>query len=116
MKPLNKEIEHVLINWKAKFIRFVDVSHLTETQNRQFPNAIVFVLPLTANYVKEVFDTPNYVKARIDDNFNFDDDEYILTEQKAGDLSDQIAELLVQKDIRLFRNLMQALLPKGNLM
>lgn len=113
MKPLNKEIEHVLINWGAKFVRFVDVSHLTEAQNRQFPNAIVFVLPLTANYVKEVFDTPNYVKARINDNFNFDDDEYILTEQKAGDLSDKIAKLLIEKGCKAFSQSDASLIAEG---
>lgn len=113
MKYLNKEIEHVLMNQGAKFVRFVDISHLTETQNRQFPNAIVFVLPLTAQYVKKVCDTPNYVKARIDDNFNFDDDEYTLTEQKAGDLSDQIAELLVRKGYKAFSQSDASLIAEG---
>lgn len=113
MKPLNKEIEHLLINWGVKFVRFVDVSHLTETQNRQFPNAIVFVLPLTANYVKEVFDTPNYVKARIDDNFNFDGDEYAITEQKAGDLSDKIAALLIEKEYKAFSQSDASLIAEG---
>ena len=113
MNYLNKEIEHELVIWGAKLIRFVDISHLTEMQNRQFPNAIVFVLPLTTNYVKEVFDTPNYVKARIDDNFNFDDDEYSLTEQKAGDLSDQIAALLAQKGYKAFSQSDASLIAEG---
>lgn len=113
MKYLNKEIEHELISRGAKLVRFVDVSQLTETQNRQFPNAIVFVLPLTPNYVKEVVNTPNYVKARIDNNFNFDDDEYTLTEQKAGDLSDQIAELLVQKGYKSFSQSDASLIAEG---
>lgn len=113
MKYLNKEIEHELINRGAKLVRFVDVSHLTERQNRQFPNAIVFALPLTTHYVKEVMDTPDYVKARIDDNFNFDDDEYSLTEQKAGDLSDQIAELLIQKGCRAFSQSDASLIAEG---
>lgn len=113
MKYLNKEIEYELIHRGAKLVRFVDVSHLTETQNRQFPNAIVFVLPLTPDYVKEVCDTPDYVQARINDNFNFDDDEYSLTEQKAGDLSDQMAELLVQKGYKAFSQSDASLIAEG---
>lgn len=58
MKYLNQEIENELRNQGAELIRFVDISHLSETQNRQFPHAIVFALPLTAGYIKEVCDTP----------------------------------------------------------
>ncbi len=113
MKYLNEEIENKLINLGAKLVRFVDISHLTEMQNRQFPNAIVFVLPLTTPYVKEVFNTPDYVKARIEDNFNFDDDEYSLTEQKAGDLSDQIADFLIQKGYKAFSQSDASLIAEG---
>ena len=41
MKYFNQEIENELINQGVKLIRFVDISHLSETQNRQFPNAII---------------------------------------------------------------------------
>mgnify|MGYP000405372068 CR=1 FL=1 len=56
MKYLNQEIENELRNQGAELIRFVDISHLSEKQNRQFPHAIVFALPLTAGYIKEVCD------------------------------------------------------------
>ena len=36
MKYLNQEIENELRNQGAELIRFVDISHLSETQNRQF--------------------------------------------------------------------------------
>lgn len=34
MKYLNQEIENELRNQGAELIRFVDISHLSETQNR----------------------------------------------------------------------------------
>ncbi|MDD6210308.1 MAG: epoxyqueuosine reductase [Bacteroidales bacterium] len=97
MKYFNQEIENKLINQGAKLIRFVSISHLDERQNRQLPNAIVFALPLTAEYIKKVFDTPNYVQARVEDNFNFDDDEYLQTEHKTGEIADRLASFIKEK-------------------
>ncbi len=65
MQYLNQEIENELKNQGAELIRFVNISHLDEKQNRQLPTAIVFALPLTAEYVKTVFNIPDYVQARI---------------------------------------------------
>lgn len=97
MKYLDQEIENELINWGAKLVRFVSISHLHEKQNRRLPNAIVFAFPLTPEYVREVFDTPNYVQARIDDHYNFDDDEYLQTENKAGEVADELAKFITEK-------------------
>jgi epoxyqueuosine reductase len=94
MKYLNKEIENKLKNRGAELIRFVNISHLGEKQNRQVPKAIVFALPLTAEYIKMVFDTPDYVQARIDDNYNFAADEYTQTEYKAGEIADELTQFL----------------------
>lgn len=97
MKNLNQEIENELKNKGAELIHFVCISHLGEKQNRQLPNAIVFALPLTTEYVMQVFGTPDYVQARIDDNYNFDDDEYTQTENKAGEIADELAKFLTEK-------------------
>lgn len=70
---------------------------MDEKQNRKLPVAIVFALPLTAAYVKKVFDTPDYVQARIEDNYHFDDDEYTQTENKAGEIADELAEFITEK-------------------
>ena len=94
MKNFNQEIETLLKNHDAKLIRFVNISHLDEKQNRQLPNAVVFALPLTPSYIKEVFNTPNYVQARVEDNFNFDDDEYLHTEHKTDEIADQLATFI----------------------
>ena len=95
MKYLNQEIEHELTSRGAKLVRFVSIAHLDEKQNRKLPNAIVFAFPLTADYVRKVVDTPNYVQARIEDHYNFDDDEYTI----AGVYSYVITELFDCNDI-----------------
>lgn len=113
MNYLNQEIENELINRGAKLVRFVDISHLSETQNRQFPHAIVFALPLTAEYIKEVCDTPNYVQDRIADNFNFDDDEYLITENRTHELADEIAKHIIDKGYNAFSQSDESLIAEG---
>jgi epoxyqueuosine reductase len=113
MKYLNQEIENILKNQGAKLIRFVSISHLDEKQNRKLPNAIVFALPLTATYIKEVFDTPNYVQARVEDNFNFDDDEYLQTEHKTGKIADELATFIKEKGYEAIPQSDDALLAEG---
>ena len=97
MKYLNQEIENELKNHGAGLVRFVGISHLDERQNRQLPNTIVFALPLIAEYAKMVFNIPDYVQARIADNYNFDDDEYSQTEYKAGEIADELAKFITGK-------------------
>lgn len=113
MKYLNQEIEDELIRLGAKLIRFVDISHLSKEQNRQFPNAVVFVLPLTAAFVQEVCNTPDYVAARIADNYNFADDEYFLTEERAGELADKLAAFLTDKGYKALSQSDASLLNEG---
>ena len=113
MNYLNEEIEHELINRGAKLVRFVDILHLPETQNRQFPNAIVFALPLTAGSIKEVCDTPNYVQVRIDDNYNFDDDEYLITENRTHELADNMATYITEKGYKAFSQSDESLIVEG---
>lgn len=113
MKFINKEIENELRNQGAKLLRFVDISHLSETQNRQFPRAIVFALPLTAGYIKEVCDTPDYVQARIADNYNFDDDEYLITENRTHELADNIAKYITEKGYNAFSQSDESLIAEG---
>lgn len=113
MKYFNQEIENKLINQGVELIRFVDISHLSETQNRQFPNAIVFALPLTAGYIKEVCDTPSYVQNRIDDNYNFDDDEYFITENKTHEMADHIATYITEQGYKAFSQSDKSLIAEG---
>ena len=113
MKNFNQEIETLLKNHDAKLIRFVNISHLDEKQNRQLPNAVVFALPLTPSYIKEVFNTPNYVQARVEDNFNFDDDKYLHTEHKTDEIADQLATFINRKGYKAISQSDDALLAEG---
>ncbi|MCD7975919.1 MAG: epoxyqueuosine reductase [Tannerellaceae bacterium] len=110
MNDLNQEIENRLKNQGAAWIHFVSISHLDKRQNRQLPNAIIFALPLTAAYIKEVSDTPNYVQARVEDNFNFADDDYLQTEHKAGEIADQLARFINEKGYKAISQSDEALL------
>lgn len=113
MKHFNQEIENELRDRGAELIRFVGISHLSEKQNRQFSNAIVFALPLTAGYIKEVYDTPNYVQDRINDNYNFDDDEYLITENRTHELADNIAKYITGKGYKAFSQSDESLIAEG---
>lgn len=113
MKYLNQEIENELKNQGAELIRFVGISHLDEKQNRQLPTAIVFALPLTAEYAKMVFNIPDYVQVRIADNYNFDDDEYSQTEHKAGEIADELAKFITGKGYKAISQSDTGLLADG---
>lgn len=113
MNELNHKIESGLKARGAKLIRFVDVSRLPRKQNRGLPNAVVFALPLTPQYIREVFDTPDYVAARIADNYHFDDDEYLLTENRAGEIADELAGWIVEMGHKALSQSDTALLAEG---
>lgn len=113
MRFLNHEIEHELKTRGAKFVRFVDVSHLSGKQNRGLPCAIVFALPLSAGYLREVAGTPDYVAARIADNYRFDDDEYSLTEIRAGKVADALAGFLTGKSYQAISQSDESLLAES---
>lgn len=113
MKYLNREIETLLKKRGAELIRCVSISHLDQRQSRRFSHAIVFTFPLTAKYIREVADTPNYVQARIDDNFNFDDDEYLQVELKTGKIADELARLLNAKGYKSISQSDEELITEG---
>ncbi len=113
MTLFNQEIETLLKKQGAKGIHFVSVSHLEDRQTRHLPHAIVFSFPLTAAYIKEVSDTPNYVQARVDDNYNFSDDPYLLTEHKAGEIADQVTAYIHQHGYKALSQSDEALRAEG---
>lgn len=98
----SKDIIIELGKYDVDFVRFVDVSKLQYEQNKGLPNAILFGLSLSPGYLREVANTPDYVRARIDSKRGFDDDEFYLTEMKTGDLSDHIAEILISKGYKAY--------------
>ena len=99
---LNAELELKLKNFGADFVCFVNVTSLSNEQNRGYCNAILFGIALSKNYINHVANTPNYVKKRIKNNFDFSDDELYLTELKIDEISDQIANLLISENYKAY--------------
>lgn len=97
---LEKQIEIYLKDLGAGFVRFVDLSHLAPKQNKGLPCAVVFGLVLSPGYIREVADTPDYVARRVENDYDFDDDEYYLNELKTGELSDKLFGFLEEKGFR----------------
>ena len=82
-------MEDALKDSGVDFIRFLDVSELTDTQNRGLPSAILIGISIDPKFIKEVFDNPEYVPEH--------GDEYIQTEEKAGEVTDKLAKILADK-------------------
>lgn len=99
---LEKDIVKVLTDKGAGFVYFVDISQLPKEKTRGYSNAILFGLVLSPSYISEVADTPDYVKRRVENNFDFDDDEYHNTELGADALADYLADYLREKGYSAF--------------
>lgn len=99
---LENDIIYELSGKGADFVRFVDISHLSAAQNRGFPNAVLFGIALSPAYISEVTNTPDYVEARVKNNYDFADDEYLLTENKTHELSDWLSAYLSGKGYKVY--------------
>lgn len=93
MIKIKSEILSALAGEGAVLIRFVDVRGLSANQNRGLPNAIFFGLPLCPSYVRTVMETPGYVEQVITGS-RVEEDEFHLTERRAGEVADRIADKL----------------------
>ena len=94
---LESEIRKELTNRGAAFVRFVDVSHLPEQQNQGLNKAILFGLPLTPEFIREVSETEDYVEQLIRNNRQ-DEDEFSLKELEAGRMADELADFLQSRN------------------
>ena len=77
---LNHIIETELKESGANFIHFVDITNLSGEENKNYPNAILFGISLSPNYLQHLMNTPDYVQMMIQNNSDFADDELYLTE------------------------------------
>lgn len=102
MEKINKDIVTQLIKSGVDFVHFADISMLPGEQNKEFPRAILFGIALTPEYIHEVAGTHNYVQARMEDHYNFDDDELYLKEIQTDTLSDNMAQLLISKGYKAY--------------
>ena len=94
---LETEIREELINRGAAFVHFVDVSHLPEQQNQGLNTAILFGLPLSPEFIREVAQTDDYVEQLVRSNRQ-DEDEFSLKELETGRMADELADFLVSKN------------------
>ena len=80
----------------ADFTHFVDISKLSNEQNKKFPIAILFGCALSPEYIQKVTNTPDYVKKMVENN-QMDEDEFHVKELFTDQLADDIAGFLSSK-------------------
>lgn len=103
MMSLEVELESELKSCGADFVHFVDISNLSDEQNKQFPNAILIGVTLSREYLQEVVDTPDYVQVMIRNN-EINEDEFHQKELATDRMADYIANYLKLKGIWLIRS------------
>jgi Uncharacterized Fe-S protein len=91
---ISHKIETRLKKSGANFVHFVDITNLSEKENKNYHNAILFGINLSANYLQDVMNTPDYVQEMIRRKSDFSDDEFHLTELKTGECADEISQWL----------------------
>jgi hypothetical protein len=75
---LKKSLGHIIrtkLNSKGvDFVKFVDISQLSEKQNKGYPRAILIGILLSPNYLLKVSNTPDYVEKMKRDNLMREDE------------------------------------------
>lgn len=92
MNNLNLEIEQLLRSEDVSFVHFVDISMLDIRQNRGLPYAILIGIAINPQFIKTVYDSPNYVHTL--------NDEYAQTENQVGLIADKLADQLIKNDYK----------------
>ncbi len=90
------ELKRVLKTQGADFIKFVDISNLSEVQNKNYPNAILMGIILSKNYLRKVTDTQDYMKILVQNN-RLDEDEFHQKEIVVEKMADYLADFLKLK-------------------
>ena len=67
---MNKEVENELKKSRVDFVHFVDISKLTNKQNRGLPCAILIGIAINPKFVKDVFNNPDYKPVLEDELFH----------------------------------------------
>lgn len=96
IKTLEAELEFELESHGADFVIFVDISQLSEEQNKRYPNAILIGITLSPNYIQEISLTPEYIQKMIRSNL-ISKDEFHVAEANTDKLADNIADYLSSK-------------------
>ena len=98
---IENEIITELKNHGADFVHFVNISRLSDEQNKHYPQAVLFGIVLTPKYLREVSGTPDYVKDMIRDK-RMNQDEFHLKEIQTDRMADDLASFLIGKGYSAF--------------
>lgn len=75
----------------SSIVRFIDISTIPPRQTQGFPKAVVFLLPLSRQFILDVYNgNPNI------------DDEFLQKEEKAGELTDRLADYIQQQGFEAY--------------
>ena len=96
-KELLTEIEKQGVD----FIYFVDISHLTDKQNKGYSTAILFGIALSKDYLKKVAANPDYVE-QMKINKTIKNDEFHLTELTTDKIADNIERFIVSNGFKAY--------------
>ena len=107
-KELLTEIEKQDVD----FIYFVDISHLTDIQNKGFSTAILFGIALSKDYLEKVSANPDYVE-QMKINKTIKNDEFHLTELKTDEIADSIEKYIVSKGFKAYSQSEENILKTG---
>ena len=90
---LNKEIELELKKREADFVHFVDISHLTDKQNKGFPHAVLIGIALSPEFIKMITELPDYVEKMVRTG-KVKSDEYVEKEVQVDEIADWLEDHL----------------------
>lgn len=83
------------------FIYFVNISQLSEAQNKKFPSAILFGIVLPPAYIKKVNQTPRYVE-KIKQSGQIKSDAFHLNELKTDRIADELCDFISDKGYKAY--------------
>ena len=98
---LNKEIELELKKRGADFVHFVDISHLTDKQNKGFPHAVLIGIALSPEFIKMITELPDYVEKMVRTG-KVKSDEYVEKEVQVDGLADWLANYISDKGFKAY--------------
>jgi hypothetical protein len=68
---INQLIETKLKESGVEFVRFVDITSLSDKENKNYPTAILFGISLSSGFLQQVMNTPDYVEEMVRCNSDF---------------------------------------------
>ncbi len=93
---LQEELKNELNNRGADIVRFIDISELSDNQNKGYPNAILLGITLSSDFIQNITNIPDYLQEMIRNNQNYEH-EFHIKEVETDKLADFIADYLTSK-------------------